>query len=153
MSGPRPILAHPDARLRVRSAPVGARDVGGLAADMLAAMYAAPGRGLAAPQVGVALRLFVMDVTWRDGAPQPGAFVDPEVVEVSVEAAEGVEGCLSIPDRPMVVSRPLWARLRWREASGAPREAVLEGPAARCALHEIDHLDGVLIVDHGRAPA
>lgn len=146
----RPILRHPDARLRTRCAPVGSRDVRGFAADLLATMYAAPGRGLAAPQVGVALRLFVTDVGWRAGVPCPEVFVDPEVLEVSGPAEEAVEGCLSIPGRPTWVPRPARARLRRRDAGGAVREGWLEGAAARCALHEIDHLDGVLILDHGR---
>ena len=147
----RPILLHPDPVLRRRCEPVGAvtDEVRALAADMLETMYAAPGRGLAAPQVGVPLRLFVMDVLWREGPADPMVLVDPEIAGAADERATGVEGCLSIPDRPMRVERPVWVDLRWRDLDGAPREARLTGARAVCAQHELDHLDGRLILDHG----
>ena len=147
----RPILRHPDSILRRRCAPVGPMtdEVRALAADMLETMYAAPGRGLAAPQVGVPTRLFVMDVSWREGPAEPMVFVDPEVARASEDRVSGVEACLSIPDRPMRVERPVWVDLRWRDLDGAPREGRLEDARAVCAQHELDHLDGRLILDHG----
>ena len=154
----RPILQHPDPLLRRRCAPVGevTDAVRALAADMLDTMYAAPGRGLAAPQVGVCSRLFVMDVLWREGSAEPMVLLDPEVVVASETRASGVEACLSIAGRPMRVERPVWVAMRWRDLDGAPREGRLEGARAVCALHELDHLDGRLILDHGEpveAPA
>ena len=154
----RPILFHPDPRLRAVCEPVGAvaetdRE---LAADLLATMYDALGRGLAAPQVGVLRRLFVVDADWRDGPPAPMAFADPEITAISVETAVGTEACLSIPDRPMRVERPVRIDLRWTDLDGARREGSFEGDWAVCIQHELDHLDGVLILDRGepeRGPA
>ena len=147
----REILAHPDPLLRRRCEPVGAVTdaVRALVADMLETMYDAPGRGLAAPQVGVLSRLFVADVSWRDGTPEPMAFVDPEVAAVSDEDAVGVEACLSIPGRPMRMTRPAWVDLRWTDLDGRPREGRFEGDWGVCVQHEMDHLDGVLILDRG----
>ena len=150
--GPEAALAirlHPDPVLRVACAPV-AGDVSGLARAMLAAMYAAPGRGLAAPQVGEPLRLFVIDATWRDGLPDPRVFVNPEVVWLSDETAVVEEACLSIPGRPRRVRRPVGCRLAFDGPDGQRVEAFA-GVAARCALHEMDHLDGRLILDHPEA--
>ncbi len=146
-----PILLHPDPRLREACAPVGAVDAGvrALAADMLETMYAAPGRGLAAPQVGAARRLFVMDVDWKAGAPTPVVAVDPEIVAASAEIADGEEACLSIPGEPRVVARPAAVTMRWTDLEGVRAEHALTGAAARCAQHELDHLDGVLILDQG----
>ncbi len=120
-----------------------------LVADMFATMYDAPGRGLAAPQVGVASRVFVTDVTWKEGDRTPIAFVNPTVVARADETATGTEACLSIPDRAFDVDRPVWVAARWQDLSGAVQEARLAGPQAICFCHELDHLDGVLITDHG----
>ena len=149
----RPILQHPDPLLRRRCAPVGAvtDEVRALAADLMETMYAAPGRGLAAPQVGVLSRLFVVDVAWRDGPPEPMAFVDPRIVGACEETATGVEACLSIPDRPMRVARPAWVVLRWTDLDGLPQEGRFEGAWSVCVQHELDHLDGVLILDRGES--
>lgn len=145
----RPILLHPDPRLRAVCAPVGevTERVRALAADMLETMYAAPGRGLAAPQVGEGVRLFVMDVDWKEGAPAPVVAIDPEIVAASEEVASGEEACLSIPERPVTVSRPAEVTMRWTDARGVRADHRLTGAAARCAQHELDHLDGVLILD------
>ena len=140
------IRLHPDPVLRLVCAPVRG-DATALARAMLDAMYAAPGRGLAAPQVGEAVRLFVMDATWKDGLPDPRVFVNPEVVWTADETAVMEEGCLSIPDTPRRVRRPVACRLAFDGPHGR-REERLDGAAARCALHEMDHLDGVLILDH-----
>jgi peptide deformylase len=141
-----PILRWPDARLGQVCAPV-TGDVTGLAADMLDTMYDAPGRGLAAPQVGVLKRLFVMDVAWKTGAPDPLVCINPEILWASETRAEGAEGCLSIPGPTTVVSRATQIRLGWTGLDGVRREALLEGFAAICAQHEYDHLDGILTLD------
>ena len=145
---PRPIVTVPDESLRRVASPV--QDfaaVPDLARDMLEAMYAAPGRGLAAPQVGVGLRLFVMDPGWKEGRPEPRVLVNPEVTWSSPETEVAEEGCLSIPGRTSRVRRPVAVRLRFQDEGGAPREEGFDGFAARCAQHEIDHLDGVLCID------
>ena len=144
----RAILLHPDARLRVRCAPVDpGADMEALARDLLATMYAAEGRGLAAPQVGETARVFVMDAGWKTGPRTPVVMVNPRMLQASPEREAGEERCLSIPDRPVVVARPARVRMAWQDADGAGREAWLEGAAARIAQHELDHLDGRLIVD------
>ncbi|MBM2577221.1 peptide deformylase [Jannaschia sp. Os4] len=140
------IRLHPDPVLRAACAPF-AGDATPLARAMLDAMYAAPGRGLAAPQVGEAVRLFVMDATWKDGLPDPRVFVNPEVTWTAPETAVVEEACLSIPGRPRRVRRPVACRLAFDGPEGR-REETFEGGAARCALHEMDHLDGILILDH-----
>jgi peptide deformylase len=141
-----PILRWPDPRLSTPCAPVEG-DVSQLASDMLETMYAAPGRGLAAPQVGVLKRLFVMDVAWKTGAPDPVVCVNPEILWRSDEVAEGAEGCLSIPGISTLVTRATAIRLAWTTLSGERREADLTGFAAICAQHEYDHLDGLVTFD------
>ncbi|CUH39229.1 Peptide deformylase [Jannaschia seosinensis] len=150
----RPIVIHPDPVLRdvcdaVTEEPV--NDVVTLARDMLDTMYAAPGRGLAAPQVGVTLRLFVMDCSWKEGVPDPRVFVNPEIV-ARVGEQVNIEGCLSIPDTPRRVARPASVTLAF-DGAGGRREERFAGFAAACICHEIDHLDGVLILDHPEAAA
>lgn len=143
------ILHYPDARLRRVCLPVGAPDDGirQLAADMLETMYAAPGRGLAAPQVGVLRRLFVMDPAWKEGTPAPLVCLDPEILDAADAECTGPEGCLSIPGVPVTVSRPEWVLLRWHDLDGQVRTERLAGAAAVCAQHELDHLNGRLIID------
>jgi peptide deformylase len=145
----RPIVQVPDPVLREVAAPVEAFDEGlrDLARDMLATMYEAPGRGLAAPQVGLAVRLFVMDVEWREGDPAPMVFVNPEVLGTSEEQVTREEGCLSIPGRVSRVTRPAEVALRWQDLDGAWQEDTFDGFAATCVQHELDHLDGVLCID------
>jgi peptide deformylase len=118
-----------------------------LAADMLDTMYHAQGRGLAAPQVGVSLRLFVMDATWKEGTPAPQVLVNPVIVSRSDDVATGPEGCLSIPGITTVIARATAIRLRWTDLDGATHEAGLTGFHAICAQHEIDHLDGIVTLD------
>lgn len=144
-----PIRLWPDPVLSVPCAPVGlpGPEVLRLAEDMLETMYAAPGRGLAAPQVGVSLRLFVMDAGWRDGSPDPLVLIDPEILWKSDALSVGPEGCLSIPGVTTTVERARSIRLRWREPLGALREELLTGFAAICAQHECDHLDGIVTLD------
>ena len=143
-----PIVQHPDPILRVVCDPVSG-DVTKLARDMLDTMYAAPGRGLAGPQVGVTERLFVLDATWKDGLPDPRVFVNPEIVARDGRQVNE-EGCLSIPDTPRRVARPAEITLAFDGASGR-REERFAGFAAACICHEMDHLDGVLILDHPEA--
>ena len=143
-----PILRWPDARLSTTCAPAVLSDaLQALAEDMLQTMYAAQGRGLAAPQVGRLVRLFVMDIGWKDGARPPVAMVNPEVLRVSDERASGPEGCLSIPGPLTVVERAAEVRLRWTGLDGAAREEDFAGFASVCVQHEIDHLDGILTLD------
>lgn len=143
-----PILRWPDVRLSTpcetaRPGP----ELQSLAADMLETMYAAPGRGLAAPQVGRLLRMFVMDPGWKEGRPEPLVVVNPQIVWASDARVSGPEGCLSIPGPVTLVTRAAEVRLRWTDAQGAPQEALFQGFAAICAQHEYDHLDGVLTLD------
>ena len=143
-----PILKWPDPRLAQRCAPVSeGEDLSALIADMFDTMYDAPGRGLAAPQVGVMKRFFVMDVTWKAGARSPVAMINPQILDRSADLVAGEEGCLSIPGVATVVERPSWVVMAWTDADGQPQEQRLEGFAARCAQHEFDHLDGVVTFD------
>jgi peptide deformylase len=145
----RPIVLVPDPVLRAKAEPVAVFDGGlrDLARDMLETMYEAPGRGLAAPQIGLGLRLFVMDVGWKEGTSDPQVFVNPEIVGASDEVVMREEGCLSIPGRVSRVTRPVEVRLRWRDLDGAEREGTFDGFAATCVQHEVDHLDGILCTD------
>jgi peptide deformylase len=145
-----PILTAPDPRLKVKAKPVAAVDdqVRRLMADMLETMYAAPGIGLAAPQVGVAKRVLVVDVA-RDGEPrQPMKIANPEILWRSTELLTTNEGCLSLPEHYADVSRPAKIRLRYLDEQNEIREIDLEGLLATCIQHEMDHLEGVLFVDH-----
>ena len=141
-----PILRWPDERLETRCAPV-TGDVSALAADMLETMYAAPGRGLAAPQVGALLRLFVMDTTWKEGTRVPLVLVNPQILWRASQQVRGPEGCLSLPGVTTQVQRAKEIRLRWSDLDGAAHEETLTGFAAICAQHEYDHLDGILTLD------
>jgi peptide deformylase len=145
----RPILRWPDPRLSLPCAPVGDVDaeIETLAADMLDTMYAAQGRGLAAPQVGVLKRFFVMDVTWKEAEPTPMVLIDPEIVSTTGEPEAGEEMCLSIPGVVTLVTRPPRIALHWTALDGNRRSAIFEGAAARCAQHEMDHLDGIVTFD------
>lgn len=118
-----------------------------LAGDMLETMYAAPGRGLAGPQVGVMRRIFVMDAGWKTGTPTPRICLDPRIVALGDDLAVREEACLSIPGRPVRVTRPARIRLTWKDLDGAARSAELDGEEAAIAQHEADHLDGRLIID------
>ena len=147
----RPILLFPDPRLRKACAPVGriTPEIETLAADMLATMYAAPGVGLAAPQVGVLSRLFVMDCNKDPEAPRaPVVMVDPEVVSASEALNAYEEGCLSFPEQYAEVSRPAEVRMRWTGLDGKTHERDFDGLWATCAQHELDHLNGRLFIDH-----
>ena len=147
---PPPILLFPDPHLRAKARPVGPGDadaVRDLAPRMLESMYRAPGIGLAAPQVGVGLRLVVVDLQ-RDDQRARVVLVNPEVVAASAEEAVREEGCLSLPGHYADVSRPARVKVRFHDLSGARREVEADGLLAACLQHEVDHLDGVLFVDH-----
>jgi peptide deformylase len=143
-----PILRWPDPALTTPCAPVVlSDDVARLAADLLDTMYAAPGRGLAAPQVGALLRLFVMDCTWKDGIRAPRVIVNPDILWRSDTLATGPEGCLSIPGITTQIPRATAIRLRWTTLDGQTVDEHLTGFAAICAQHEYDHLDGLVTLD------
>jgi peptide deformylase len=144
-----PIRTWPDPVLTTPATAVAVVDNGvrALAADMLETMYAAPGRGLAAPQVGVLRRIFVMDMTWKAGPPTPQVMINPEMLEVSADQEIGAEGCLSIRGATTFVARATEIRMAWSDLDGRRHDQVLTGFAAICAQHEYDHLDGILTLD------
>ncbi|MFN3953827.1 MAG: peptide deformylase [Pararhodobacter sp.] len=147
----RPILLHPDPRLKKPGAPVTeiTDEIRTLVADMLQTMYDAPGIGLAAPQVGVLLRIFVMDCIKDEGAtPRPMVLINPEITWRSDERNTYEEGCLSIPEHYAEITRPARVRMRWLGLDGAPHEQEFSGLWATCAQHELDHVNGKLFIDH-----
>jgi peptide deformylase len=146
----REILIAPDPRLKVKARRVDKVDakVRTLMDDMLETMYAAPGIGLAAPQVGEALQVIVVDVA-REGEPrQPLRMANPEIVWASDERMPAEEGCLSLPDQFAEVTRPAEVKVRYLDHENEIRELHAKGLLAVCVQHEMDHLQGVLFVDH-----
>ncbi|MBM3571765.1 MAG: peptide deformylase [Alphaproteobacteria bacterium] len=145
-----PIIVAPDPRLKIKCKPVARVDaeIRRLMDDMLETMYAAPGIGLAAPQVGVAIRVIVVDVARQGEEPQPLRMANPEIVWASDEGASYEEGCLSLPEHYADVVRPAEVRVRYLDHDGEQREMAADGVLATCVQHEMDHLDGVLFVDH-----
>jgi peptide deformylase len=145
-----PIITAPDPRLKQRAAPVERVDAGirTLLDDMLETMYTAPGIGLAAPQVGVLKRVIVIDVSDKDEERQPVKLINPELVSVSEDDASYEEGCLSLPEHYADVVRPRAITVRYVDENGELRQMEAEGLLATCIQHEMDHLDGVLFVDH-----
>lgn len=143
------ILTLPDPILRKLSQPVERVDdaMRRLADNMLEAMYAAPGVGLAAIQVGVPRRLVVLDVADDDEEPQPLVLINPEIVSLGAEMRLHEEGCLSIPDVRVEIERPASLTLRYLDRNGHRRELAAEGLLATAIQHEINHLDGKLIID------
>jgi len=158
----REILIHPDERLRMVAEPVPfplSEEVRQLIQDMADTMYAAPGVGLAAPQVGASLRIAVTDTVWRDeevrhnveekgGIRDLKVWINPEFLWKSEETAEWEEGCLSLPEFYGDVVRPAAVRLRWYDQEGNQHEADFEGFQAVALQHEFDHLDGKLFIDY-----
>ena len=145
-----PILIAPDPRLKKTSTPVKAVDaeIRKLMDDMLETMYQAPGIGLAAPQVGVLKRVIVLDIAREGEPPQPLRLANPEVVWVSDDDAVYNEGCLSVPEHYADVARPASCRVKYLDHENKSREIAADGLLATCLQHEIDHLDGVLFIDH-----
>jgi len=146
----RPILVLPDPHLRLVCAPVAAVDDGlrQLMDDMVDTMHDAPGIGLAASQIGVMKRVVVIDLAKKDEPPQPLYFVNPEVVWSSEEKSTYEEGCLSIPEYYEEVERPASVRVLFLGRDGSAQELLAEGLLATALQHEIDHLNGVLFIDH-----
>ena len=145
-----PIITAPDPRLKVKARPVACVDdkVRRLMDDMLETMYQAIGIGLAAPQVGVASRVLVVDAAREGEKPQPLRLANPEILWHSQETTASNEGCLSLPEHYADVTRPARVRLRYLDHQNEVREVEAEGLLATCLQHEIDHLDGILFVDH-----
>ena len=145
----RSILTLPDPRLRKPAAPVEAVDaeLRALAADMLETMYDAPGIGLAATQLGVMKRMFVMDCAGKDEPERPIVLINPELLWSSEETVTTEEGCLSIPEVYENVTRPERVRMRWTDLDGKPHEEEFAERWAICAQHELDHLNGRLFID------
>jgi len=150
-----PILETPDPLLRRKSAPVEAvtPELQTLIDDMFETMYAAPGIGLAAIQVGVPKRILVIDLQEPEqegGEPvrKPLVFINPEIVTASDTVQPYTEGCLSVPDQYAEVERPDRVRARWLDRDGTQHDEELEGLLGICLQHEMDHLEGVLFIDH-----
>ena len=146
----RPILTVPDPVLKQVSKRVDAvtDETRALMDDMLETMYAAPGIGLAAIQVGVPLRVIVMDLAKEDEKPEPRYFVNPEILETVDEKQTYEEGCLSVPDYYDEVERPSRAKIRYLDYNGKEVTEWAEGMYAVCIQHEMDHLQGTLFIDH-----
>jgi peptide deformylase len=146
----RPIILHPDPRLKTVTKPVAAvtDDLRRLADDMLETMYEAPGIGLAAPQVGVMARMLVMDCVKGEGTPRPMVLINPEITWSSEDRNTYEEGCLSLPDLYADVERPSEVTVRWTGLDGQPQEERFAGLWATCVQHEIDHLNGRLFIDY-----
>ena len=146
----RPLIILPDPLLREVSKPIERVDaqVKKLADDMLATMYDAPGIGLAAIQVGEPLRMLVIDLAKEGEPPAPQVFINPEILEKSDGRSVYEEGCLSIPDYYAEVERPAKVRVGYLDRDAKHREVEAEGLLATCLQHEVDHLNGVLFIDH-----
>ncbi len=146
----REILTAPDPRLREVSKPVAGVDdeLRALMDDMLQTMYDAPGIGLAAIQIGVPKRVIVMDLAGKDEEPEPRYFVNPEILDPSEEMNVSEEGCLSVPEFYDEVERPARCRVKYLDYDGNEQILEAEGLLATCIQHEMDHLEGVLFIDH-----
>lgn len=145
-----PIIVAPDKRLKTKCNSVDSVDenIVQLMADMLETMYLAPGIGLAAPQIGVTKRIIVVDTAGKDEDPQPYKMVNPELLGVSEETWIHEEGCLSLPEHYADVERPERIAVRYLDETGTRKELEADGLLATCIQHEMDHLDGLLFVDH-----
>jgi len=144
-----PIITLPDPLLRKSSAPVERVDdeLRALADDMLETMYEAPGVGLAAVQVGVLRRLIVADAAGKDEERRPLVLINPEILTLGSEIRLHEEGCLSIPDVRIEIERPASLRVRYLDRDGKPQELDAEGLLATVIQHEVDHLNGRMIID------
>ncbi len=146
----RTILTLPDPRLRLVSKPVAKVDaeIRKLVEEMFETMYGAPGIGLAAIQVGVPKRVVTMDLAKKDEPKNPKVYINPELLWASEERAAYEEGCLSIPEYYEEVERPAQVKVRYTDLDGNAQEIEASGLLATCLQHEIDHLNGVLFIDH-----
>lgn len=146
----KPLIILPDPLLRQQSKPVETVDseIQRLADDMLETMYDAPGIGLAAIQIGVARRMLVIDLSRDDEENKPQVFINPEILKVSDDVSTYEEGCLSIPDYYAEVERPASLTVGYVDRDGKQQAVEADGLLATCLQHEIDHLNGVLFIDH-----
>jgi peptide deformylase len=146
----RPILVAPDPRLKTVAAEIAKVDgeIRRLIDDMLQTMYGADGIGLAAVQIGVAKRVIVMDIDQKEGKKNPRVFVNPKILWASEERASLEEGCLSVPDIWEEVERPASIRAEYLDRDGKKETLEAGGLLADCLQHEMDHLDGILFIDH-----
>ena len=146
----REIIKLPDKRLRLVSEPVKQIDAGirKLVNDMFETMYKAPGIGLAAIQLGVAKRVITLDLSKKEDDHEPQVFINPEILWQSEALAKFEEGCLSIPDYYEEVERPAEVKVRYLDLAAKKREIDAKGLLATCLQHEIDHINGVLFIDH-----
>ncbi len=145
-----PIISAPDPRLKLTCEPVAKvdKEIARLMADMLETIYHVPGIGLAAPQVGRAIRVIVADIGREKDDRQPYLMANPELLWASDEVWEYEEGCLSLPGEYALLSRPEKIRVAYLDKKNQPQELEAEGILATCVLHEMDHLEGILFVDH-----
>jgi peptide deformylase len=146
----RDIVKLPDKRLRLVSEPVKRidADIRKLIEDLFETMYDAPGIGLAAIQIGVPKRVITMDLSKKEDNHQPQVFINPEIMWTSDETAKYEEGCLSIPDYYEEVERPAQVKVKYLDRDGKAREIEAKGLLATCLQHEIDHINGILFIDH-----
>ena len=146
----RPIVEAPDPRLKTVSTAVEKVDdeTRKLVADMLDSMYEADGIGLAAIQIGVPKRVIVMDLDQKDGNNNPRAFINPKITWHSEEMATFEEGCLSVPEMYEEVERPARIKCEFLDKDGTKHEIEADGMLATCLQHEMDHLEGILFIDH-----
>ncbi len=145
-----PIIIAPDPRLKMQTTPVDKVDeeIRSLMDDMLETMYAAEGIGLAGPQVGDMRRVIVVDCAKKGEEPNPIKMANPEILEVSPDDSTYQEGCLSFPEYYADVIRPESVRVRYLDETNIPQEIEANGILATCIQHEMDHLEGILFVDH-----
>ena len=145
-----PVITAPDRRLKIRSKPVARVDdrIRALIDGMVETMYAAPGMGLAAVQVGVAKRVIVVDSARHGQEPQLLRLINPELVWASDELVTYEEGCLSLPEFYAEITRPATIEVGYLDPDGENRTLKTDGVQAACVQHEMDHLDGILFVDH-----
>ena len=143
------ILTEPNKILREKSLPVDKvdEDVQKLIDDLLETMYAAPGIGLAAIQIGIPKRVIVLDIAQKDGQKNPICFINPEIIEKSENNSTYEEGCLSVPGQFAEIDRPDKCHMKYLDYHGQPKEIKAEGMLATCIQHEMDHLEGILFID------
>jgi len=146
----RQILTEPNRKLREKSLPVEKvdEDLQKFMNDMLETMYAAPGIGLAAIQLGIPKRIIVLDIAQKDGPKKPMFFVNPEIIEKSENNLTYEEGCLSVPGQFAEIDRPDRCLVKYLDYNGQPKEINAQGMLATCIQHEVDHLEGILFIDY-----
>ena len=146
----RQILTEPNEILRKKSLPVDNvdKDLQILMDDMLDTMYAAPGIGLAAIQVGIPKRVIVLDIEQKEGEKKPLFFVNPEIIQKSKNLSTYEEGCLSVPGQFAEIDRPDKCHIKYLDYYGEKKEIKAEGMLATCIQHEMDHLEGILFIDY-----